>query len=83
MRTVVTGVHCLQMKTYSTRNWNGKGYFLIKNAIRYPNINFIGIEKYYSVLIKVINRPETLDLPNLKIIPIDAKKNSKRKQKMQ
>lgn len=52
----------------------GKGRFLIENAIRYPNINFIGIEKYYSVLIKAIDRLEILDLPNLKIIPMDAKK---------
>lgn len=51
----------------------GKGNFLIENAIRYPNINFIGVEKYYSVLIKAVKRLEQLKLPNLKIIPMDAK----------
>lgn len=51
----------------------GKGKFLIENAIRYPHINFIGIEKYYSVLIKAIKQLEPLNLSNLKIIPIDAK----------
>lgn len=51
----------------------GKGHFIIENAIQYPNINFIGIEKYYSVLIKAVEHLETLELPNLKIIPMDAK----------
>ncbi len=51
----------------------GKGNFLIENAIKYPNINFIGIEKYYSVLVRTTDRLKTLDLPNLKIIVMDAK----------
>lgn len=51
----------------------GKGRFLIENAIRYPKVNFIGIEKYYSVLIKAVQQLESLNLPNLKIIPMDAK----------
>lgn len=51
----------------------GKGKFLIENAILYPHVNFIGIEKYYSVLIKAINQLEGKKLPNLRIIPIDAK----------
>lgn len=51
----------------------GKGRFLIENAIRYPEINFIGIEKYYSVLIKAVQQLESFNLPNLKIIPMDAK----------
>ena len=51
----------------------GKGNFIINNAIKYPNINFIGIEKYDSVLVKAIEKLETLDLPNLKIIMMDAK----------
>lgn len=51
----------------------GKGKFLIEKAIRYPNINFIGIEKYYSVLIKAVQQLEKINLPNLKIIPCDAK----------
>ena len=51
----------------------GKGRFIIENAIRYPNINFIGIDVYYSVLIKAVKTLETLNLPNLKIIPMDAR----------
>lgn len=50
----------------------GKGNFIINNAIKYPNINFIGIEKYASVLVKAIEKLETIDLPNLKIFKYDA-----------
>ena len=43
----------------------GKGKFIIENAIKYPNINFIGIEKYDSVVAKCLPKiPEGLD--NLK-----------------
>lgn len=51
----------------------GKGNFIIENAIRYPNINFIGIEKYASVMIRAIQKLESLELNNLKLILIDAK----------
>lgn len=50
----------------------GKGNFIIENAIQNPNINYIGIEKYYSVLTKALKRLEQLELPNLKIIAMDA-----------
>ena len=50
----------------------GKGNFIINNAIKYPNINFIGIEKYDSVMVKAIRRLEKLDLPNLRLIRMDA-----------
>ena len=32
----------------------GKGKFIIENAMKYPNINFVGIEKYDSVIVKAI-----------------------------
>ncbi|MDD3453582.1 MAG: tRNA (guanosine(46)-N7)-methyltransferase TrmB [Bacilli bacterium] len=50
----------------------GKGNFIINNAITYPNINFIGIEKYASVLTKACSKLEDLNLNNLKIMNIDA-----------
>lgn len=50
----------------------GKGKFIIDNAIKYPNINFIGIEKYDSVVVKAIQKLEDKDIPNLKIIRMDA-----------
>ena len=50
----------------------GKGQFLIQSAKKYPNINFIGIEKFDSVLVRAIQKLEKEELPNLKIIKIDA-----------
>ena len=50
----------------------GKGKFIIENAIRYPDINFIGIEKYDSVIVRAIQKSDLLELKNLKIIRMDA-----------
>ena len=49
----------------------GKGDFIIANANRYPNINFIGVEKYDSVLVRAIEKIDE-DLPNLKLLRLDA-----------
>ena len=51
----------------------GKGKFIRENARRYPNINFIGIEKYDSVVAKCLPRIDS-DLDNLAIIRMDALK---------
>ena len=49
----------------------GKGKFIIENAIKYPDINFIGIEKFDSVLARRLPKiPEGLS--NLLIIRMDA-----------
>ena len=49
----------------------GKGKFLIENALKHPNINYIGIERFDSVVAKAIKKiPE--DIPNLKIIRMNA-----------
>lgn len=52
----------------------GKGKFLIENATRYKDINFIGIEKEVSIVYKALNKVleygENLD--NLIIINADA-----------
>lgn len=50
----------------------GKGQFIINNALTYPNINFIGIEKFDSVIVRAIQKLEDKDIPNLKLIRIDA-----------
>ena len=50
----------------------GKGNFIIENAKKYPNINFIGIEKYDSVMIRAVQKLENTELNNLKLIRIDA-----------
>ncbi|MBQ2639744.1 MAG: tRNA (guanosine(46)-N7)-methyltransferase TrmB [Bacilli bacterium] len=49
----------------------GKGKFIRENAIKYPNINFIGIEKYDSVVAKCLPKIEG-DINNLLIIRMDA-----------
>ena len=50
----------------------GKGNFILGNAIKYPNINFIGIEKFDSIMALAIKKIEQYDLPNLKLIRMDA-----------
>ena len=50
----------------------GKGNFIIEKAKLNPNINFIGIEKYPTVLVSALKKLENINLPNLKIICIDA-----------
>jgi len=39
----------------------GKGRFLMDNAREYPDINFIGIEMYSSVLVRAIEKAEASD----------------------
>lgn len=51
----------------------GKGNFIINNALKNPNINYIGIEKYKSVLVKAVKKLEDKEINNLKIICMDAK----------
>ena len=50
----------------------GKGNFIINQAINNPNVNFIGIEKYDSVLVRAVQKLNDIDLPNLKLIMMDA-----------
>lgn len=50
----------------------GKGKFIIENAKRYPDINFIGLEKYASVIVRAIDKLDGTSLPNLKLINEDA-----------
>ena len=50
----------------------GKGDFIISKALNNPDINFIGLEKYTSIVARAVKKLEDLDLPNLKIINGDA-----------
>lgn len=50
----------------------GKGRFIMDMARLNPNINYIGIEKYSSVLIRGIQKMEVEELPNLYFIRMDA-----------
>ena len=49
----------------------GKGNFIIGMAQKHPNINFIGIEKYDSVIVRAIEKLD-IDIPNLRLIRMDA-----------
>ncbi len=50
----------------------GKGRFITDLAIANPEINYIGIEKYSSVLIRAIEKRQEIDIKNLLFIRMDA-----------
>lgn len=50
----------------------GKGKFIMALAALNPNINYVGIEKYSSVLLRAIQKMETDPLPNVYFIRMDA-----------
>ncbi len=55
----------------------GKGRFLMDMAKLHPEINYIGIEMYDSVLLRAIQKKEALaeegqELSNLKFMRMDA-----------
>lgn len=57
----------------------GKGKFIIEQARRNPDRNFIGIEMYSSVLLRAVQKLDRMkedgeELTNLKLILFDAKK---------
>lgn len=50
----------------------GKGQFILEMARRNPDKNFIGIEKYSSVLVRALEKCETFEGDNLRFIRMDA-----------
>ncbi len=51
----------------------GKGQFMIGMAKQNPHLNFIGIEKFDSVMVRALEKVlEVGELPNLKLLKIDA-----------
>ena len=50
----------------------GKGKFIHTCAKEHPEINYIGVEKYSSVLLRAVQKMEEDPLPNLKFIRMDA-----------
>ena len=50
----------------------GKGKFITELAVQNPDINYIGIEKYSSVLIRAVDKRKELDIENLVFIRMDA-----------
>ncbi len=50
----------------------GKGRFMMDMAGANPDINYIGIEKYSTVLLRAIQKMEENELDNLRFIRMDA-----------
>ncbi|MCH5338668.1 MAG: tRNA (guanosine(46)-N7)-methyltransferase TrmB [Acetatifactor sp.] len=50
----------------------GKGKFIHTMAKTHPEINYVGIEKYSSVLLRAIQKMEQEELANLKFLRMDA-----------
>lgn len=50
----------------------GKGQFLTRLAKENPHINYIGIERYSSVLLRALQKMEQEPLSNLRFLCIDA-----------
>ena len=51
----------------------GKGRFITELAAAHPEINYIGIERYTSVLLKAVEKRSLLFLPNLYFLCVDAR----------
>jgi tRNA (guanine-N7-)-methyltransferase len=50
----------------------GKGKFITTLAINNPDINYVGIEKYSSVLVRAIEKCEEDEIKNLRFIRMEA-----------
>jgi len=50
----------------------GKGRFIMDLARQNPQINYVGIEKYSSVLLRAIEKQREEELPNVRFIRMDA-----------
>lgn len=80
--------YCIQNPTDYKGNWKsafsnnnplhieigmGKGRFLMDLAALNPDINYIGIERYTSVLLRAVQKMEEAPLPNVRFLCVDAK----------
>ncbi len=50
----------------------GKGKFLMRNARMHPDIQYIGIEKFSSVLVRALEKTEQEPLSNIHFLRMDA-----------
>ena len=51
----------------------GKGRFIMELASLHPDINYVGIERYPSVLLRGLQKREGLELDNIFFMCVDAK----------
>ena len=79
--------HCIQEPMAEKGRWNlifgndhpvhieigmGKGQFIMQLAKDHPDINYIGIERYSSVLLRALQKMEIEPLPNIRFLCMDA-----------
>lgn len=79
--------HCIQEPMAEKGRWHlifgnenpihieigmGKGQFIMKLAKEHPDINYIGIERYSSVLLRALQKKEIEPLPNIRFLCMDA-----------
>lgn len=79
--------HCIQEPMAEKGRWHlifgnenpihieigmGKGQFIMKFAKEHPDINYIGIERYSSVLLRALQKMEIEPLPNIRFLCMDA-----------
>ena len=50
----------------------GKGQFIMTLAKEHSEINYVGIEKYSSVLVRALEKQQEMELPNIKFIRMEA-----------
>ena len=50
----------------------GKGKFIMELAAQNPDVNYVGIERYSSVLLRGLQKREQLELSNIYFIRLDA-----------
>lgn len=85
---VEKSIYCIQNPQEQKGHWNflfsnsnpihieigmGKGKFIMELASKNPDINYIGIERYTSVLYRALQKMEAEPLFNLKFLCLDAK----------
>lgn len=85
--TVMTSPYCINNPSTYKGRWQdafplaqplsveigtGKGRFLMELAALHPKNNYLGIERYSSVLLRALQKMEECPLPNLKFICMDA-----------
>lgn len=84
---VQNSIYCVEKPTEQKGAWHtlfgneheihieigmGKGQFLMQLAAEHPDINYIGIERYTSVLLRALQKMEEAPLSNLKFLCINA-----------
>lgn len=90
--TIATSPYVIQEPELHKGSWNqvfgndnpiqievgmGKGRFIMELAQQNPDINYIGIERYSSVLLRGLQKRAQLELNNIYFMCIDAKNHGR------